>query len=209
MRCMLTGRIKCRPYWNNIPGYTERAFCSFCKKKKNIEILESEQHMWLECENNGQSLAWDMVKNTWNKATTRTWPNVSLGLIRGTAAISFKRDFNKDSERLRILISMTIWAIWKSRNCDNIALFPPFPPYSDNLRSLRSLRHPRSDSAPVSAPLPLPSFPSPFPVSRVSCYGLFPCDDRLYNMSPIVCVIPARCWTYSYSVDPPPPCALH
>ena len=34
-----------------------------------------------------------------------------LGLIKGSAVISF----HKDSE-LRILISMAIWAIWKSRN---------------------------------------------------------------------------------------------
>ena len=40
--------------------------------------------------------------------------------IRGTAAISFKDDHNRDSKRLRILISMTIWAIWKSRNKNSI-----------------------------------------------------------------------------------------
>ncbi len=27
----------------------------------------------------------------------------------------FEEDFDKDSERLRILITMTIWAIWKSK----------------------------------------------------------------------------------------------
>jgi hypothetical protein len=43
------------------------------------------------------------------------WPDVTLGLIRGVAAISLEGDKNKDSERLRILISMTIWAIWKSK----------------------------------------------------------------------------------------------
>src|SRR5258708_6099165 len=50
------------------------------------------------------------------KTMTRAWPNTLLGLIRGAAAISFENDHSKDSERLRILISMTIWAIWKSRN---------------------------------------------------------------------------------------------
>jgi len=96
------------------------AFYSFYKKKKGIQILENEQHMWLECENNGQSLAWDTVMSTWNKTTTRNWPNISLGLIRGSAAISFEEDFNTDSERVRILISMTIWAIWKSINKNSI-----------------------------------------------------------------------------------------
>ena len=49
----------------------------------------------------------------WKKTTMRAWPNISLGLIRGAAAISFESDHSKDSEMLRILISMTIW---KSRN---------------------------------------------------------------------------------------------
>ena len=43
-----------------------------------------------------------------------------MGLIRGVAALSFEDDYGKDSERLRILISMTIWAIWKSRNKNSI-----------------------------------------------------------------------------------------
>ena len=43
-----------------------------------------------------------------------------MGLIRGAAAITFEKDHNKDSERLHILISMTIWAIWKSRNNNTI-----------------------------------------------------------------------------------------
>jgi len=37
-------------------------------------------------------------------------------LIRGITALSFEDDLTRDSERLRILVSMTIWAIWKSRN---------------------------------------------------------------------------------------------
>ena len=59
---------------------------------------------------------WEIARTTWEKTTSRPWPNVSLGPIRGAAALSFEDDYRKDSERLRILISMTIWAIWKSRN---------------------------------------------------------------------------------------------
>jgi hypothetical protein len=58
--------------------------------------------------------------NTWKKTTSRNWPILSMGLIKGAPAISFENDVNKDSERLRILISMTIWAIWKSRNKNTI-----------------------------------------------------------------------------------------
>jgi hypothetical protein len=53
MRCMLIGKIKSGSYWSNIPGYAERAYCSFCKKKRAIETLEDEQHIWLDCESTG------------------------------------------------------------------------------------------------------------------------------------------------------------
>jgi len=36
-------------------------------------------------------------------------------LIRGAAALTFENNMSKDSERLRILIAMTVWAIWKSK----------------------------------------------------------------------------------------------
>jgi hypothetical protein len=86
MRSMLIGRIKCGPYWRNIPGYEDRAHCSFCKKKDSIETLEDEQHMWLDCQNNGQTLAWNTAKRIWGKTTSRDWPNITTGLIRGAAA---------------------------------------------------------------------------------------------------------------------------
>jgi hypothetical protein len=49
------------------------------------------------------------------------WPDMSIGLIRGSAALTLtdknkKPLRNTDSERIRIFISMTIWAIWKARN---------------------------------------------------------------------------------------------
>jgi len=59
MRTMLTGKIKCRAFWAKIPGHNEKAFCPFCKKRRNTEIVETEQHLWLECENSGQAQAWN------------------------------------------------------------------------------------------------------------------------------------------------------
>lgn len=32
-------------------------------KKEGTETLETEQHIWLECDNNGQSIAWETAKN--------------------------------------------------------------------------------------------------------------------------------------------------
>jgi len=117
---MLTGKIKCGPYWSNIPGHTESAFCSFCKKTTGDDTLETEQHLWLTCEHNGQRQTWETTTNIWRKTTLRNWPAISLGLIKGLAAVTFNDDCNSDYEGLRILISMTLWAIWKSRNKNTI-----------------------------------------------------------------------------------------
>ena len=68
MRCMLTGKIKCGTFWDKIPGHNERAFCS-CKKKRNTNVIETEEHMWLGCENSGQAQVWNMTKRTWQKST--------------------------------------------------------------------------------------------------------------------------------------------
>jgi len=116
MRNMLIGKVKCGEFWRKMPGLEVRATCAACKKKDNSEIMESEQHMWLECENNRQALTWETAKEVWQKSTERDWPNLSIGLIRGTAALKFEIDLNKDSDRIRILISIGIWAIWKSRD---------------------------------------------------------------------------------------------
>jgi ribonuclease HI len=120
MRNMLIGRIKCGSYWINIPGYDERGYCSFCKKRAGLNILETEEHIWLECPYNGRRQAWDYAQSVWELTTPKLWPDISIGLIRGASAIAFKEDFTRDAERLRILISMTLWAIWKSRNKNTI-----------------------------------------------------------------------------------------
>ncbi len=115
MRNMLTSKIKCGTFWSKIPEYTQRAYCSFCKKAQNVKIIETKQHMWLEYIHSGQAQAWEMTEKTWQKTSDIEWPPITLGLIRGSAALTFEKDFNKDSERLHILISMTTWAIWKSK----------------------------------------------------------------------------------------------
>ena len=67
--------------------------------------------MWLECNNSGQAQSWDLTEKFWRKTTDRDWPIITMGLIRGAAALSFEQDTSKDLVRLRTLISMTIWAI--------------------------------------------------------------------------------------------------
>ena len=47
-----------------------------------------------------------------NSTADRTY----RGRDKRRGGASFRNDHSTDSERLRILISMSIWAIWKSRN---------------------------------------------------------------------------------------------
>ena len=108
MRNMLTGRIKGGAFWNKVQGHGNRAFRSVCKKRQNIEVIETEEHLWLECSNSGQAQAWKFTKRIWRKTTNRNWPIITMGLIRGAAALSFEKDTSNDSERLRTLISMKI-----------------------------------------------------------------------------------------------------
>ena len=53
-----------------------------------------------------------MVKSIWEKSTDRDWPNISMGLIMGAPALAYEDNSDKASEGLRILISLTTWAIW-------------------------------------------------------------------------------------------------
>ena len=116
MRALLISRTKCSPFWNNIQGHAQKASCSVCKRTQGWDMSESEEHLWLQCEYNGQQMAWDMAKRIWNKLTDRDWLNISMGLIKGAPAMAFEHDNNKDSQRLKIFISLTTWVIWKSRN---------------------------------------------------------------------------------------------
>ena len=99
---MVISERKCGSYWRKIRDYKER---TFCKKITDTESIESKQHIWLECKNNRQNLVWTSAEAIWEKTTARPWPNVTLSLM----------DYDKDSDRPCILISMAIWAIWKAR----------------------------------------------------------------------------------------------
>ena len=92
MRWIPTERARCGSYWRNIPGHAQRAHYSFCKEKEFIERLESEQHIQLACETNVQVLVWEIAKTIWHNSTARTWPDISMGLIGGTAALPFENN---------------------------------------------------------------------------------------------------------------------
>jgi ribonuclease HI len=118
---LLIGRIKIGNYWMKMSGYEERALCKACRRKGVHTEIETENHLWLECENNGQKEAWEEAKRIWKMCSKERWPHVSMGLLRGIGAIALSDRNGKplrtsDSERLRTIISLTIWTIWKTRN---------------------------------------------------------------------------------------------
>ena len=111
--------MKTGSYWQNIPGFEYRMYCKACEMK-GIEALETDSHLWCECENNGQNECWKQARRIWRKCTSKRWPNTNIGIIYGTGALTIPREEstlqNADVERLRIVTALSIWAIWKSRN---------------------------------------------------------------------------------------------
>jgi hypothetical protein len=119
---MLLGKIKCGNYWKNMsPEHAPRQYCTACNAEGERETLEDEHHLWLDCQFNGQKEAWKTAKTIWRRTTKAKWPEISIGLIRGIGSFAMedepeKLKRNRDAERARILISTTVWTIWKARN---------------------------------------------------------------------------------------------
>lgn len=129
---MLLGRIKTGNYWKHIPGYEDRTYCLHCTKNGIREVEESELHLWLECPYNGQTEAWKCASTLWKRTSKHPWPRLTIGLLKGISALALPDSQGNptkdlDSERLRLIISMTIWAIWKTRNKHKIQNLPVTP----------------------------------------------------------------------------------
>lgn len=121
---LLIGRIRCGSYWKHIPGYEDRQWCKACETHGEREVEESINHLWLGCQHNSQSNAWEYTRWLWNKTSKKPMPYPSIGLIRGSTAITLIDGTNTpahtDSTRMRLLVTITCWAIWKTRN--NLAI---------------------------------------------------------------------------------------
>jgi exonuclease III/ribonuclease HI len=132
---LLLGQLKTGSYWQNIPGFEYRMHCKACDMK-GFQTLENETHLWCECENNGQSECWKQAQQIWRMCTNKRWPNINIGIIYGTGALTIPRrdeppTLNSDVERIRILIALATWAIWKSRNKRAME-----PSYTDEAKKL-------------------------------------------------------------------------
>ncbi|KAJ7663723.1 hypothetical protein DFH06DRAFT_986691 [Mycena polygramma] len=100
-------------FWKHIPNCEERGICQFCDEPEDLE------HILLKCRRPGQALMWSLAKELWLKKH-HTWPELTLGSVLGCGLATFKVEKGEPligTARLyRILISETMFAIWKVRN---------------------------------------------------------------------------------------------
>ncbi|KAJ6469679.1 hypothetical protein DFH09DRAFT_955094 [Mycena vulgaris] len=101
-------------YWTHIPGFEERATCSFCDQ------TESLPHILFECPRPGQARIWELVAKLWKKKSGAPLPTPSMGMVLGSALAKFEDESKLKPSGLnrlyRILISESAYLIWKLRN---------------------------------------------------------------------------------------------
>lgn len=86
--------------------------------------VESVDHILLECRWTHQNKAWDYIGEIWktiNKVENNNneWKKPSIGLIRGIGAVQIKKGERADkglTSLYKILITETVWILWKGRN---------------------------------------------------------------------------------------------
>ncbi|KAJ7836739.1 ribonuclease H-like protein [Mycena leptocephala] len=105
-------------FWKHIPDSEDRGICQFCGETEDLE------HILLKCERPGQQLVWDLAEKLWLKKHP-VWPTPSLGAILGCGLVVISDDKGRPlpgaSRLYRILISESIFIIWKVRNSSVIS----------------------------------------------------------------------------------------
>ncbi|KAJ7911321.1 hypothetical protein B0H13DRAFT_1614752, partial [Mycena leptocephala] len=100
-------------FWKHIPECEERAICQFCNE------LEDLEHILLKCKHPGQELVWKLAKDLWLRKNP-VWPDLSLGSALGCGLATILDEKGRTlpgaSRLYRILISESIYVIWKIRN---------------------------------------------------------------------------------------------
>ncbi|KAJ7483379.1 hypothetical protein FB451DRAFT_1393485 [Mycena latifolia] len=105
-------------FWQHIPDCEDRGICQFCKEPEDLD------HILLRCKRPGQSQIWALAKELWLRKHP-IWPEPSLGSVLGCGLANFTDDKGRDlpgtSRLYRILVSESIFTIWKIRNESVIA----------------------------------------------------------------------------------------
>lgn len=110
------GTQKCGKYWENIPGYEERATCSTCGE------IESMEHILTKCKAGPPKTIWNLTEKLWAKKKQTWWPQ-TIGTILGTPTIIAKDEKGLQAPHLtrllHILILESAYLIWKLR-CERV-----------------------------------------------------------------------------------------
>jgi ribonuclease HI len=109
----LHNALRIGKYWVHIPECEDRASCKEC------DVTEDLAHILVGCRSPGQELIWKAAKSLWLEKEAH-WPTISLGTVLGCGLAEFRDDRGKlkrGTQRLyRILISESVYLIWKIRN---------------------------------------------------------------------------------------------
>ncbi|KAJ6571170.1 hypothetical protein B0H19DRAFT_847804, partial [Mycena capillaripes] len=100
-------------FWKHIPTCEQWGICQYCEETEDLE------HILLKCKRPGQQIIWRLAKELWLKKHP-IWPDLSLGSVLGCGLASFRNNGGKilpgTSRLYRILISESLFIIWKARN---------------------------------------------------------------------------------------------
>ena len=98
-------------YWNHIPECEARMTCQVCG------VTEDLAHILLKCKAPGQNEVWEATRELWRHKHPQ-WPELTVGTLLGCGLARFQSTRNAAGiQRLyRILISESMFVIWKLRN---------------------------------------------------------------------------------------------
>ena len=106
------GTYKIGSYWTNIDGYQDRAICTSCNEREDMD------HILLKCRTGARETAWDLANTVWTKRSQTEIPT-TLGNILGCGLATFETGGKQDKGKgrlYRIIVSETAYLIWKLRN---------------------------------------------------------------------------------------------
>ncbi|KAJ3780464.1 hypothetical protein GGU10DRAFT_369347 [Lentinula aff. detonsa] len=88
--------------------------------------IETIEHIIFECKLHKAKRTWKLLKETWTRIDNKGYklPKLNMNIIKGLSCIRMnkgkgRRNFEEDksvTKRLKTLIGLTVWTIWKNRN---------------------------------------------------------------------------------------------
>ena len=109
--------FRCGDFWSRIPGFENRALCTFCGTTDSID------HILTECRAPGQREVWSLAAQAWTMKDL-PWEHPSLPLILSVGCRTWRHPSNRRilhgaTRFWRILISESAFIIWRLR-CERV-----------------------------------------------------------------------------------------